>query len=389
MPAEAGSAEAPIPIMRGKGNALLRGLRVFSRGVERVLRWLLTALSAVAAVGLVGCAWSQRLPAQEWPLLSCAGMVLPMFLVATVVFVPLWLVWPRHRALVAIPLTALLLSAASVRTYLPLNWPTEPPAGSVKVMTYNVFNLSSKDKQMPLTEHPSLHYILASGADIVCCQESNGLQRPQVDTLLAAVYPFRRHDTRQHAQFTLLSKFPILSMDSIPYEGGGNGSFAYRLLVEGDTVLVVNNHLASYHLQPDDRQEYKDIILRPRETDVEPGLRDLVSKVKAANAVRGPQADSVARYVERAPERYKIVCGDFNAPSISYPHWRLTRTLNDAYTRAGNGPGISYHLSGMYFRIDNILLSPSIRPYKAVVDPSTNASDHYPLSCHMEMKNEE
>lgn len=372
--------------MRGKGNVVVRWLRLFFGGVEHVLRWLLTLVNAVVAVGLVGCAWSQRLPAQDWPLLSCAGLALPVFLAATAAFLLVWLVWPRHRALVAISLCALLLCAQSVRTYLPVNWPAKPPAGSVKVMTFNVFNLQSEDKQTPLAEHPSLQYILQSGADIVCCQEAMGLGKPEVDTLLAAVYPFRQHDARQSAQFSLLSKFPILSMDTVCYESGGNGSFAYRLLVEGDTVLVVNNHLESYRLQPDDRQEYKDMILRPGETDVELGLRDLVEKVMAANVRRGPQADSVAQYVERAPERYKIVCGDFNAPSISYPHWRLTRSLNDAYTRSGNGPGISYHLSGMYFRIDNIFCSHNIRPYQARVDRSANASDHYPLYCHLVME---
>ena len=81
-----------------------------------------------------------------------------------------------------------------------------------------------------------------------------------------------------------------------------------------------------------------------------------------------------------------IVCGDFNTSPISYTHRRLTEYLNDAYTRTGNGVGNSYNRSGMYFRIDNILVSPDITPYGAIVDKSIKTSDHYPIFCFIKWK---
>ncbi|MCI1292127.1 MAG: hypothetical protein LKG50_07120, partial [Prevotella sp.] len=51
------------------------------------------------------------------------------------------------------------------------------------------------------------------------------------------------------------------------------------------------------------------------------------------------------------------------------------------YVSAGNGPGWSYHRSGMLFRIDHILCSSDWRPYGAKVDRKIKESDHYPIYC--------
>ena len=59
------------------------------------------------------------------------------------------------------------------------------------------------------------------------------------------------------------------------------------------------------------------------------------------------------------------------------------RNLKDAYTMSGNGPGLSYNRSGMYFRIDNIFISDSWKPYGATVDRSIKESDHYPIYCYL------
>lgn len=356
------------------------------RSVIALLRWLLLALNVLAVAGLVVSAWSSHVPAQAWPLLSCAGMVFPVFLAAAVVFVPLWALWRGRRRWVCLSLAGLLLVARSMRTYCPLNVPQPVPEGAVKVLTYNVYNLKPAGEGKEGGLHPCLDYVLGSGADVVCLQEVDRRQWSAADSLLGVVYPYRRCESWGAASCALLSRYPVVSAERIDYASEGNSSWAYRLAVGEDTLLVVNNHLESYRLGEEDRQEYKDVLLRPGETDVEQGVRGLIDKVAAANAVRGPQADSVAAYVEGARERYQIVCGDFNAPSISYPHYRLTRSLDDAFTRSGNGPGISYHLSGMYFRIDNILCSPAMKPFGARVDRSIEASDHYPMYCYVALR---
>ena len=362
-------------------------LKKAGKELAKALKVTLLTVNVLCILGLWACAAAQFVPPQEHARLSLLGLVFPVFLIATAVFVPLWLVL-RWRW-VWVPVAGMLLCAGSIRTFFPLNWPREAPEGSIRVLTFNTYNLPVPAGEQ-LTDFPSFRYILESGADIVCCQEAPGLGRGSADSLLATVYPYRSYPTSRTASFAMLSKFPILSEEPIDYESQTNSSFAYRLLVGEDTVLLLNNHFESYRLQPSDRADFQDLIHGTKEEEaMEMSLRSLCAKVTGANVVRGPQADSVAAYVQRAPEKYIILCGDFNDPTISYIHHRLTRQLNDAYTRSGNGPGISYHMSGMYFRIDNILCSPSIKAYGARVDRSVSTSDHYPLTCLLEMRNEE
>ena len=103
---------------------------------------------------------------------------------------------------------------------------------------------------------------------------------------------------------------------------------------------------------------------------------------------RAPQAEAVARYVRKYLDRKVpvILCGDFNDSPLSYTHRTIARELTDCYVASGNGPGISYHKSGMYFRIDHIFCSDDFEPYGAKVDNSVTASDHYPICCWLKYR---
>ena len=82
------------------------------------------------------------------------------------------------------------------------------------------------------------------------------------------------------------------------------------------------------------------------------------------------------------------MCGDFNDSPLSYVHFQLTQILNDSYTRGGNGPGISYHEGGMYFRIDNILCSDHWNVAKSKVCNRVNGSDHYPICSWLQLNSD-
>jgi endonuclease/exonuclease/phosphatase (EEP) superfamily protein YafD len=156
-----------------------------------------------------------------------------------------------------------------------------------------------------------------------------------------------------------------------------------------DTLLVINNHLESYRLSLADREDYKSIIKNykhPEENDSETKYLGLTEKIVGHDSIRGMQVDSVAAYVARNKGKHIVLCGDLNATPVSYVHHRLAEELDDAYTRSGNGPGISYHLSGMYFRLDHIFVSPNIKAYGAKVDNTIQDSDHYPIYCFINLE---
>lgn len=358
---------------------------------------VLTTLNLLCVAALNMCAYSVVVPPQEHASVSYFGLLFPAVLLATAVFLALWFLLglmgmkfgrrkKERKAYwgMMISLVGMACCAGSIRTYWPLNLPADPPKGALKVMSYNIYSLANKNK-VPWEEHPTVRYLQKCGADIVCVQEAGSLNKEEVMKLLSDAFPYSRFDVVNGGHFACLSRYPIVGQGRIDFPSNGNATVTYDIVVGNDTLLVINNHLESYKLQDSDREEYKDVIMRKESVNVRRSILDLRKKLAAANAIRGPQADSVARFIDQHPNRLIICCGDFNDASLSYTHFRLTSRLNDAYTRSGNGPGPSYNKSGMYFRIDHILCSPEFRSYGAKVDSSIKASDHYPIFCWLEL----
>ena len=325
------------------------------------------------------CAYTSCLPPQDVPQWSYFGLMFPVFLATNVVFVIFWLIVKWKWAL--LPLAGMALCANSVRAYFPVNFPTEPPAGSIKVLSYNV-EAFGKDKPDNWEENPIIHYLLESGADVICLQEAMKAVVDKALDSISVIYPYHHYKLETDNYIACFSKFPIESVTMINYPTKTNHSYAYEMLVGGDTLLVINNHLESYKLSIEDKNDYKSIIKNyrhPERNESEAKYQSLTEKIMGHDSIRGMQVDSVTAFVAQNRGRHIVVCGDMNATPISYIHHRLTSELDDAYTCSGNGPGISYHNSGMYFRIDHIFVSPNIKAYGAKVDNSIKASDHYPI----------
>ena len=126
-----------------------------------------------------------------------------------------------------------------------------------------------------------------------------------------------------------------------------------------------------------------EILKAPETEKVKSGARLLIRKLAEASAIRAPQADTIAHEITASPHPYIIVCGDFNDTPISYTHRTIAQDLDDAFTQAGRGLGISYNQNRFYFRIDNILTSKNLRAYNCTVDRSIKESDHYPIWCYI------
>jgi len=347
--------------------------------------YIFIAINLVMIVAMNFCAYTAYLPSQDYPDVSYYGLLFPAFLVADLFFVPFWLVFKWKVA--ALPVAGALLCAGAVRTYCPLNIPFAAPEGSLKVLSYNVMSFG-ENKDVSWEENGIVQYILKSDADIVCLQEALKSDLAKGEEVFSTKYPYRVLYTTNENHLMCLSKYPLDSICNIDYPSKTNRSIVVHAIVGKDTIVVINNHLESYGLSSEDKDNYKSIIKNydsPDENDSEEKYLDLSKKLAYRDSIRGLQTDSVAEYVENNNGKYMIVCGDFNSASISYTHHRLTQLLDDAYTRSGNGPGVSYNKSGMYFRIDNILVSPNITAYEAKVDNSISLSDHYPIICRVKL----
>jgi len=333
--------------------------------------------------------FADRLNPASFQLLSCLGMVFPLMLLVNLLFLLLWIIIQWRK--VWIPIAGFVLAYFPITVYLPLHRSQEVPEGAIKLMSYNVcaYGGNYKYKEGFDTVY---NYIRREQPDIVCLQEDVDTWRRYVMQRWEKLYPYNDTIvfTNRSASMNgvgIHTRFPIIRRERIPYESKGNGSVAYFLDVDGDTLLVINNHLESTHLSADDRSRYKDMLRGKMERDtVKAESKVLWEKLGQAAAIRAPQAEAVSRYIQEHSQYPVIVCGDFNDSPLSYARRTVCQGLTDCFVETGNGLGLSYNQKGFFFRIDHVMCSDELVPYNCRIDNEMDASDHYPVVCWLKKR---
>lgn len=332
-----------------------------------------------------------KLHPADYPLLANLGLGFPVILFANLVFLVVW-AFARWR-MIWLPVLGFLICYGPIRTYMPFNIPEEKPHGAIKVMSFNVYMFDPWDVKKGET-NPIVDYVVNSKADIVCLQEAT-VDASGSDHILDTLkkhYPYYKLMVKKKPaadHILLLSHYPILWQDSIPYKSNSNMSVAYMLDIKGTKTLLVNNHFESFGLTNDDKEGFKTLVKGSMKTnDMKSESSHLLHKLGTVAERRAPEVEMVANYVKKYLDKKVpvILCGDFNDNPLSYAHRTIANILTDCYVSSGNGPGISYHRSGMYFRIDHIFCSDDFEPYGAKVDNSVTNSDHYPVYCWLKYR---
>lgn len=352
----------------------------------KVIGYLILSVNLFFTGILLLCAYSPYINPTVHPILSCAGLAFPVFLTINLAFLAFWLFIYRRYMLVSF--IGLLLCIGQIRTYMPFHFRTDDiPEHAFKLLSYNVMGTNfyaNNEDANTLTQ-----FIEELNPDIICMQEfaENG-KVSRINGVLKA-YPykiFHRVGKSKSNGVACFSRFPILSSKSIEYESTSNGSVMYKLEIEGDTILLINNHLESNKLTANDKKIYREMIKSPEAGKVKSGPKLLIRKLAEASAIRAGQADTIAEIIKSSKLHYIIACGDFNDSPISYAHRIIAQDLNDAFTQSGQGFGISYNQNKFYFRIDNILISKNLQSYNCTVDNKIDVSDHYPIWCYISKK---
>lgn len=363
------------------------------RQLGKLLRTIILLANVLFVLLLWLSAFSPYLDPKQFPILSCAGLAFPIFLTANICFMVFWLLF--YKRYVIAPLLGLIICAGQIRTYIPINinLTNELPEGSFKVLSYNCMAFDGHKMHTKESPNPILQYIVDSNADIVCMQEfimgegKDLLKRPDVEKALSAYKYVDIQALGTTNGLACFSKFPILSSQQIEYKSEYNGTIMYELLVNGDTLVLINNHLESNKLTLEDKNTYVDMIKSPEKEKVTDGMPRLINKLLEASQIRRDQAQHIYNVMDTLPaNRLVVMCGDFNDSPISYPHRLFTQKLEDAFVQSGNGFGISYNQKGFYFRIDNILISEDLEAFNCTVDRSIKDSDHYPIWTYISKK---
>ena len=338
-------------------------------------------ISSIILMFLVG--YSDYLNPTEFPMLSNAGLAFPVFLLINLGFLIFWLLFKPRYSL--IPFVGFIICYCPVRKYIPINVSHDVPQRSLKVLSYNILSFGEYDHSKGAGME-ILNYLCKERADIVCLQEfsTSIVSQDDINQKLNPIYQYS--DTMSVGEggeaIAIYSRYPIVGKDRIEFESKGNLSGAWKLLVDEDTVVVVNNHLETTGLTKEQRKDFKNLLKGNLHKDTaEETSKMLVKKLAESTQKRALEADAVADYIEQHLRYPIIVCGDFNDGPISYAHRVIAKKLKDCYIESGNGLGISYHRGGFFVRIDNVMCSDDFIPYRCVVDSKIKASDHYPIIC--------
>ena len=350
-----------------------------AKTITKIMLQMIAGANVATIVAMLVTGYSGYINPAVSPWLANAALVFPVFLFLNFAFLIFWLFFKPLYAI--IPFVGMVIGFTPIRTYCPFNIPSAAPEGAIKVMSYNVWGYGT-DKNVDGT-NIVVQYIADSDADIVCLQEANASAevQAQIDSLLYTKYAY--HDTLQRKDkggLAILSRFPIRHKEVIDYPSAGNLSGAFLLDIDGDDVVVICNHLETTGLTLEERENFKDMLKGNLENHtVKTESKRLIDQLGESARTRAPQAQAVARYIRKHAYQSIICMGDFNDSPLSYAHHTIDKELTDCYVASGNGPGISYHLSGFYVRIDNIFCSDDWEPYGCTVDRSVKASDHYPI----------
>ena len=344
-------------------------------------------IATVALMLLSG--YSDRLSPADYPLLSCLGMAFPIFLVMNLLFLFFWLIFKWRK--MWIPVVGYLLAYFPISLYMPMNARQEVPEGCIKVLTYNVCTYGGNFKYHDAFER-ILDYFEAQQADIVCLQEDVDTWRRYSFIKYEKQYPY--NDTTLFSKnksstngVGIHTRYPIIRKERIPYESNANGSVAYYLKKDKDTLLVINNHFEGTHLSKEDRSRYHDILRGEVKGDtMRQESMHIIGKLGKYAAIRAKEVEAVHQYIEAHRQYPIIVCGDFNDTPISYTHHTMTEGLTDCFVTSGRGVGLSYNQKGFWVRIDHILCSSHFTPYNCQVDSKVDFSDHYPMVCWLKMQ---
>jgi endonuclease/exonuclease/phosphatase family metal-dependent hydrolase len=348
--------------------------------IGRFLGWILLGINLCMVVLLLVCAYSPYIDPVAHPVWSCAGLAFPAFLIVNLLFLVFWLVIYRKYALLSF--LGLVCSIGAIRTYFPVNvFVSDVPEGAIKFLSYNTMAFEKNRANTKDNPNPVLEYLRNSNADIICLQEyivGGRLTKKEVDYALRD-YPYKNYYKISGANgLGCYSRFPILSAHPVRYASLNNGSIAYKIKVNGDTLLVVNNHLESNKLTEKDKEVYREMMKDPDKQKVSQGSRLLIGKLAEASAIRAVQADSIARLVAGYKGGGIIVCGDFNDPPGTFTYETLKSGLKDGFQTAGEGYGATYRGFHHLLRIDYLFHSTLLEGIKYKVIPY-DMSDHNPV----------
>ena len=340
--------------------------------IKSILVYFFIGANIATILLLWVCCAVTYLHPEHFPRLTVLTLAFPAFLIVNVLFVIFWLIFKVKH--VWIPLMGLLACGSFVRDYFPINLPSTPADSTWTVISYNSRSWGGKDADLEDGTNAVLNFLLASDAHIICMQETAPKKNFHMQM------QEQGYEYLNKKEFTVFSRLPILSADTLTLSG--HSAYALRaFLLDGqDTIMLINQHLRSNKLSPEMKKAYGDALSQHESDSIKKELVPILRLLSVASPIRAAQADSLTSIIEAWLPRPVIVCGDINDTPISYTYRVQAHHLTSAYCQSGNGVGFTFQEKGFPVRIDHILFSDDHwKSYQTRVERGISCSDHFPI----------
>jgi len=309
----------------------------------------------------------------------------PLVLLGNLFFV---IVWTLGRSFKAFLSLALLLMTWSVKDRTLKLGLTEREAGKAdfSLLSYNIMyaDYMNYRKSDPGRDIKGISETVVSlPADIKCFQEFYNdegifefdlIRRTARDNPYYVYMHSEKGNDRGEGAIGLatFSRYPIIRKEEMYWPTNNNGLLATDIVVNGDTIRVINFQLKSMGIRVnrmfDDRHK-----LNKKET------RNVLSQLKNGFSGRGNEVGVLETWISRSPYPV-IVAGDLNELPYGYAYGKLRKLLHNGFEEAGRGFGFTYRKILRFLRIDNQFFDPEgFRIVKFNTLNQYKYSDHYPL----------
>jgi len=312
---------------------------------------------------------SVLIPPDEWYVAGILSLTIPAFTLliagALIYFIltrSRWAILPAGILCAALPLFSTSFS------FIPADHQFAAP---LHLVTHNMNALKFYIKRAEFDSNKQAFqtWIAKNDFDIICLQEM--VEGKQVPFLIPGYHKAsssKHTKLGDHLGLFIFSRYPIIRSGKMEFAFNSYNRLMWVDVATGkDTLRVINVHLMSY-----DFTSYS--------------VRGNLRKIRAAIRARTWHVKLIHRFVQRSPYPV-ILCGDFNETPVSYPYRKITSLLTDAFAGSGAGFQYSFRFLGLPIRIDQILISPSLRARDYKVTHDVPWSDHSPVSARVGIGN--
>ena len=292
-----------------------------------------------------------------WPI-SFFGLAYPILLIILSIFLLYWIVRLKR------PLWANLIIIILGTNHLSNHIGTKNikySSADLSILTYNT-RMLNKYNWIDETDIDSKIFRLVKKyeSDVACFQEFDSSKKNKLEY----EYKYAKEN------FLTVSKYPIIQNDYIQDLEKNTIGTKVDVLINKDTVSILNIHLASNWFE---QKEYD--AINKMEIDKQ-SFFDIIFKMKDSYILRSSQANFFRDYIKTLKHK-KIICADLNDTPLSFTYRLIAKDFFDTFKESGKGIGKSY-VKIPFTRIDYILHDNNFSTRGYVLD-NNEYSDHYPI----------